>query len=328
MTSTDLTIRLLIVDDQPLVTQALLRMLSSENDFVIRIVNHGNLACSEALEFRPTVILQDIVMPGIGGVELIRDYREALPLMDVPIIVLSGVDDAEKKRECFETGANDYLLKLPDKVELLARLRYHSSSYRKGVERDNAYHLLMLSQKQLVVANFELQKLTGLDGLTGIANRREFERRFNTESSRAMRSGEPLSLLMCDVDHFKSINDGFGHVTGDRCLRTVALGIAECLRSNDLVARFGGEEFIVLLADTDEVGSQVIAERCRQAVQDCELVSDAGAPLSLTMSIGAATAQGNAAGHYGDLISNADRALYYAKQAGRNRVAVFDPSLF
>jgi two-component system chemotaxis family response regulator WspR len=109
-------------------------------------------------------------------------------------------------------------VKLPDSVELLARVRYHSAAYRRGIERDAAYLLLMVSQQQLALANFELQKLSCQDSLTGVANRSEFDKRMESESGRGIRSQAPMCLLLCDVDHFKTLNETYGHTNGDVCL--------------------------------------------------------------------------------------------------------------
>lgn len=311
-------VRVLIVDDQPLVLHAIAAMLEGEDDIVFHGVSEVHQAVHHAREFRPTVILQDVIMPGRGGVELIREYREAVDLSDVPIVVISGIEAPEKKRECFEAGANDYVVKLPDKVELLARIRYHSAAYRKGVERDDAFHLLMVSEKLLAVANFELQKLSGQDSLTGAANRREFDKCMEAEWSRASRSGKPLSLLMCDVDHFKTFNDNYGHVVGDLCLQRVAAAIRGSMhRSSDVVARYGGEEFAVILPETSLEGSIVIAERCRRDLE-CLTIPEVG--TSITISVGAAVAFPTGRQSWGDLVTQADQALYRAKARGRNRV--------
>ncbi len=139
-------VRMLVVDDQALVVEKLRRMVEELEDFTFHAVEDATLALQSAIAFRPTVILQDLLMPGIDGSELIMRYRETPELRNVPVVVLSSNDAPDQKEHSFSIGANDYLVKLPDRVELLARLRYHSRSYLSSVERDQAFRLLQVSQ--------------------------------------------------------------------------------------------------------------------------------------------------------------------------------------
>jgi len=139
----------------------------------------------------------------------------------VPIIVLSTKEDPKVKSAAFTAGANDYLVKLPDVIELLARIRYHSRSYLTMLQRDEAYRALRESQQQLLDTNLVLQRLIKSDGLTGLANRRHFDEYLEIEWKRALRYQSELSLLMIDVDYFKAYNDQHGHVAGDEVLRRV-----------------------------------------------------------------------------------------------------------
>ncbi|MEJ7807881.1 MAG: diguanylate cyclase [Telluria sp.] len=316
-------VRVLIVDDQPIVLEQLRRMLTGLDNMDVCFVTESAQALEAALAFRPTVILQDMIMPGISGMDLIRHYREQPALAAVPVIVLSAIDTPAVKGSCFEIGANDYLIKVPDRIELLARIRYHSAAYVKGIERDEAFDLLKVSQQQLADANFHLQKLTGQDGLTGIANRRRFDEVMRTEWQRGCRTGQPLSLLMCDVDHFKRYNDSFGHLAGDLCLQRVAAVLTGNLkRPGDLAARYGGEEFALVLPDTDARGAMAVAQGCRSYLENLAIpASDSDAASVVTMSVGVATMRPTSAAEADSLLREADRALYSAKQGGRNRVA-------
>ncbi|MDO8312828.1 MAG: diguanylate cyclase, partial [Sideroxyarcus sp.] len=264
-------IRLLVVDDQPIIVEQL-RLMLENNGFTTEFVTDSAAAVETAIQFQPTVILQDLLMPVLDGFELIGRYRETLELRTVPVIVLSGSDDVEQKELCFLIGANDYLVKLPHRVELLARIRYHSRAYLSNVERDEAFHCLRVSQEQLGEANLLLQKLNGLDGLTGIANRRKFDADIAREWQRALRNGTSLALLMCDVDSFKHYNDTYGHQAGDHCLKRIALVLTEQLkRPGDAAARFGGEEFAILLPDTSVDGAVHLAKLCLQQVQSLSI---------------------------------------------------------
>jgi len=314
-------VRVLLVDDQLIIVEAVRRMLAAHPDIEFHTVTDAHAALATALEVRPTVILQDLVMPGVDGFELIRGYRGQPALRDVPVIVLSSKDEAKLKAHGFTVGANDYLVKLPDQVELVARIRHHSSGYIKGLQRDAAYRSLRDSEEQLARANEELRRLAALDGLTGIANRRRFDEAIRVEWQRGWRQRSPLSLLLCDVDSFKLYNDHFGHPAGDLCLKKAASVLTGQLkRPADLAARYGGEEFAILLPDTDLAGALVLAESCRSQLEHLSLPhpqTDCGA---VTMSIGAACLVPGETGSMEQLIADADNALYQAKRDGRNRI--------
>ncbi len=317
-------VRVLVIDDQRIMVEKLRQMLASEISWVVHGVTDGKLALDEALEFRPTVILQDLIMPETGGLDLIRLFRERRELMDVPVIVLSALDAPELKRTCFENGANDYLVKLPERIELLARIRYHCGAYQKGVERDEALHLLKVSQKQLASANLELQRQNGQDGLTGIANRRNFDDILHKEWQRGSRNGRPLSVLMCDVDYFKQYNDCYGHLAGDLCLQKVAAALTGNLkRPGDVAARYGGEEFSLVLPDTDLNGAAAVAENCRAHLERLAIPSSAAENGAVvTISVGVASVVPTMASSALTLLQRADIALYEAKTSGRNRVCL------
>ena len=321
-------IKVLLVDDQFLVGEAVRRALLHEPAVEFHYCASPMDAIRLAKEIRPTVILQDLVMPNVDGLDLVRQYRADRDTMGTPIIVLSSKGESIVKSDAFKAGANDYLVKLPDQIELIARIRYHSTAYVHQLQRDEAYRALHESQQQLMETNRELERLTNVDGLTGLSNRRYFNEYMSAEWKRAVRSREPLSLLMIDVDHFKLYNDTYGHLGGDDALKKVAEALKDTFRrSTDLAARYGGEEFAVVLPETPFAGIQRLGEKA------CEAVAALGLPhrassvgKCVTISVGGATAVPLLGEAFSPLIDAADKALYEAKKAGRNRAITRDDS--
>jgi two-component system chemotaxis family response regulator WspR len=314
----------LLVDDQPMVGEAIRRSLAPEANIDFHFCADPQQAITQAMLIKPTVILQDLIMPGLDGLSLVRDYRNHPVTQDIPIIVLSTKEDPLIKSAAFAAGANDYLVKLPDTIELVARIRYHSRSYLTLLQRDDAYRALRVSQQQLLDTNLVLQRLMNSDGLTGLSNRRHFDEYLELEWRRALRDKSQISLLMIDVDYFKSFNDNFGHLDGDEALRRVAEAIRDATsRATDLPARYGGEEFALVLPGTSPGGARLVAEKLRQTVIALGISHIAPHPgANLTISIGLATLTPNRADNCRELISLADKGLYQAKHNGRNQVVV------
>lgn len=319
-------VRVLLVDDQIIVAEAIRQMLAEELDIEFHFVGDAQAALATAVELKPTVILQDLVMPTIDGFELVRQFRIHPGTRDTPVILLSPKEDPRLKAQGFNVGANDYLVKLPDRLELIARIRYHSAAYINRLQRDDAFRFLRDSQQKLADANIELQKLATLDGLTGIANRRRFDAALKSEWQRAQRDKRPLSVMLCDIDLFKLYNDANGHLAGDLCLKKVAAALTESLkRPADLAARFGGEEFVLVLPDTDCEGALVVARQCLQKVAALGIPNpQPGTTGVVTVSIGLATIIPSPDVSCDDLVGRADRAMHTAKQTGRNRVVSAD----
>lgn len=314
-------INVLLVDDQAMVAEGIRRMLATESDINFFYCEDPSNAINQALDVDATIVLQDLVMPDIDGMTLVRFFRANNLTKDVPIIVLSSKDDPKIKSDAFSNGANDYLVKLPDKIELVARIRAHTKHYLMQLERDAAFFALREMQKQLEKSNAELQRLSSLDGLTGIPNRRQFDETLKHEWQRAQRESTPLSLVLIDIDYFKLYNDTYGHQRGDECLKRVAVVLAESVsRPSDLVARYGGEEFVAVLPCINADGAEKMAERFRRAVQALEITHDASeAGAYVTISAGVATLVPSPANTLESFIETADRALYQAKEQGRNQ---------
>jgi two-component system chemotaxis family response regulator WspR len=322
--TTAFKVRVLLVDDQAIIVEAVRRMLGDQADIEFHHVTDPARALDTALQLQPTVILQDLVMPGVDGFALLKDYRAQAALNEVPVIVLSSKEDPKLKAHSFAAGANDYLVKLPDRLELIARVRYHSAAHISRLQRDEAFLFLRESQRQLAEANIELQKLAALDSLTGIANRRRFDEVLRTEWQRGQREKKPLSLLMIDIDCFKAYNDAFGHQAGDMCLQKAAAILTEHLRRPaDLAVRYGGEEFAVLLPETEIEGAALVAQACRGHLEGLAIENpNAAHGKAVTMSIGVASVIPSKHADAAQLVERADKAMYAAKTGGRNRVCV------
>jgi two-component system chemotaxis family response regulator WspR len=326
-TPQDFRVVVLLVDDQPIIGEAVRRALSTQPDMIFHYCDDPATALSVAGSIRPTVILQDLVMPGVDGLTLVRRFRGDPQTADIPIIVLSTKEDPTVKSEAFAAGANDYLVKLPDTIELIARLRHHSTTYLYRQQRDAAYRALRESQRQLVEINLELQRLTNVDGLTGLSNRRSLNEYLELQWKLAVREQSPFSILMIDVDNFKPYNDTYGHLAGDDVLKQIAAAIqATFRRPTDIAARFGGEEFIVLLSATEAQATHTLGDALCKRVANLRIAHSESPPLKrVTVSIGGAST----IPQHGDsglgLIEMADKALYEAKRLGRNRIVMANP---
>jgi two-component system, chemotaxis family, response regulator WspR len=314
----------LLVDDQAIVFEAIRRMLEYEPHLTLHYCPDATSALRVAREVKPTVILQDLVMPDVDGFTLLKFYRADPATRNVPVIVLSSKEDPRDKSQAFSEGASDYLVKVPDKIELAARVQAHSRLYLLQQQRDEAYNKLEQLKVELEQRNVELARLSTVDGLTGIANRRCFDSTLDREWRRALREKSELSLILTDIDFFKRYNDAYGHPAGDECLRQVARCLAEAVRRpTDLAARYGGEEFALLLPATSLTGATTLAEAVRARVAALALEHRASDIAShVTLSLGIASVRPEQGHQQSELVSRADQALYAAKHGGRNRYSV------
>jgi two-component system chemotaxis family response regulator WspR len=313
----------LLVDDQPIVGEAIRRALADATSIEFYYCADPYAAVETAERIRPSVILQDLMMPGISGLTLVREYRSNAATADVPIIVLTMEDDAAIKNEAFACGVNDYLVKLPNSIELIARIRHHAIAYLSRIERDEAHRELRESQRLLLEQNLQLERLTNVDGLTGLSNRRYFDEFTSVQWKLAIRAQCHFSILMIDVDDFKHYNDTYGHLAGDVVLKHIGETIKSCCnRPADIVARFGGEEFVVSLT-APLGGTRIVGEKVCFAIQSLEIPHGASTVADrVTVSIGGATTLPVHGEPYLPLIEAADVALYDAKRSGKNRVIV------
>jgi two-component system chemotaxis family response regulator WspR len=290
----------LLVDDQMIVARAVRQLFAQDQDITFHYCPSPHQALERAAALNPTVILQDLVMPDVSGLELVRKYRSSPATAEIPIIVLSTKEDPVSKSQAFAEGANDYLVKLPDRIELVARVRYHSRAYR---------------------ALTALREQATRDSLTGVWNRRMIFDVLEKELARAGRDSTPLAIVMADLDKFKSINDRFGHPTGDAVLQQASRRLIGAVRAYDHVGRYGGEEFLIVLPNCDGEQAGKLSERLRQSIAEPPMNAE-GKELQVTCSFGVASTGASAGVTVAALVHAADDALYLAKEAGRNCVQV------
>lgn len=255
------------------------------------------------------LVITDWMMPGINGPELIRKIRESGREHYTYILLLTAMDDKENVVTGLESGADEYLTKPFNSRELIARV---SSGVR-----------ILKLEEQLLHAHREMELLAMHDGLTGLYNRRAIEEYAEAEFQMAVRKERVLSVILLDIDHFKNVNDQHGHKVGDTTLQHVAKILSAGIRNYDRVGRWGGEEFILILPETQIPDATVVAERLRTQVAEASFPLDNGKLLTVHISLGVACAKGQF-NSLAKLIDAADQALYQAKQSGRNRVCVFE----
>ncbi len=268
------------------------------------------------------LVLLDIVMRDMDGIEACRRIKCEKLLRDIPVVMVTGKSNKETFEKAFESGAMDFISKPVDKIELKARIGSALSLKMETDRRKNRELKLIKLAEQLEQANKELHRLSSIDGLTGIANRRTFDKMVDKEWKRALRQERPIALAMIDIDYFKPYNDHYGHQEGDDCLKKVARCIANSLkRPGDFVARYGGEEFVIIFPEITGENATTIADLVRKAVADLKLpheLSKAGDYVSI--SVGVAVTVPLPGSSHTELIKKADSALYQAKETGRNKV--------
>ncbi|MFZ4855975.1 MAG: diguanylate cyclase [Desulfuromonadaceae bacterium] len=302
---------ILIIDDSATVREQIIRTLEPFNLFNFYYEAEDGLYGFKKLLSSPVdIILCDLEMPRIDGFTFLNMLKARPEHLNVPVIILTGMDGRERKLRGLEQGASDYITKPFDHEELVARVKIHLK--------------IKKLQDDLKRSNELLLELSNTDHLTGLFNRRYMMEALDKEVQRCIRKCGDLSLIMLDIDHFKQVNDRYGHLQGDIVLQRVALQLNKELRSYDCAARYGGEEFIAILPDSTLQQSIYVADRIRLAIQGATFEGPLS-PLCLTASIGVAHFSTVQSATVDGFIKQADDALYRAKANGRNRVEFHDP---
>jgi two-component system cell cycle response regulator len=292
-----------LVAEDSLVIRAVLRQHLESRGYAVVEADDGDAALRVCRDTRPDVVLLDIEMPGLDGHQVLAALKADVELADIPVVFLTGRTSPDDIVEGLRLGAHDYLKKPFEASELIARV---SAAVRMKTVQD-----------ELRARNAELDLISRTDALTGLANRRQLVERLAEMGSMSRRHDRPLGVLMLDIDHFKRVNDTAGHDAGDAVLREFARRLRQLPRVEDVVGRWGGEEFLVLLPDTGLVGARLFGERVVVAIAAEPFALPDGTQLRVTVSVGCAVDTPDDAEK---LVAIADAALYEAKAAGRNRL--------
>ncbi len=341
------SLRVMVIDDQPIILEAVRGMLADAAELELHLHSDPATALDAALRIQPDVVLLDFNMEPLDGLELLSLIRAHPVLTDVSVVMLSAAEDPATKVEAFRRGANDYVVKLPSALELIARVRYHARSCQSSREREASFQALLESRvaleqrnrliedqkEQLQAMNRELTESSLTDALTGLRNRRYLDIHLDHDPSARTedrpehrRDPEPdgFTFFLMDLDHFKLINDRYGHEAGDVVLIEIARRIRASLRASDVAVRWGGEEFLVIGRGRGETVSAELAQRLLAAIGSAPIQLPTGQALMVTCSLGFAPIPWSSA-HAGQrlnrdqILNLADIGMYLSKFEGRNR---------
>ncbi|MCB0421054.1 MAG: diguanylate cyclase [Bdellovibrionales bacterium] len=296
--------RVLLVEDEPHILE-LLRLSLSEAGYIVKTADSALAAMNIISQFQPHLVITDNDMPEMSGLEMLQELRTEENY--VTVIFVSGNSQLDVILGALNSGADDYIRKPFRIEELLARVA--------NSLRNNDLH------RDLLSANQRLLELVDRDYLTGLYNMRSMFDKIEYELKRCRRFKRTVACIMMDMDHFKTVNDGNDHLFGSFVLKEVGRLIKENIREIDFAARYGGDEFLIILTETEEEGAMAFSERLRKAIEAYHF-QDRGSSIELTVSIGVAISDGNGVDPEHFLLK-ADKALYLSKEQGRNRVTVY-----
>lgn len=314
--------KILIVDDFPANIKVLGELLKDRYELLV--ATNGLKAVAIAKDKLPDLILMDVMMPEMDGFTATSLLREDENTKDIPVLFITAKGETEDIVRGFESGGKDYITKPFNPLELFARVNAHLELKLSRQAVKNYACELESSNTQLREANAKLEFMAWHDQLTGLPNRRYMRNRLKDEQVRSARSGKPFALAMADIDDFKHVNDTYGHEAGDGVLKHVCDIIVEALRKQDSVSRWGGEEFLVMLPETDINGAQIAAEKIRSKVEK-EPFKYGEESISLTITLGVSEFRNEE--NIDDAIKHADEALYKGKKGTKNCVVAESKTL-
>jgi diguanylate cyclase (GGDEF)-like protein len=314
-------LRILIVEDDPIVAELLVAWLRDVCGYTVMVATNGQEALAVAMDYLPHVVISDWLMPVMDGLDLCKALRSSEWGENIYVLMLTSVGDENELYRAFDAGVDDYLVKPVNTRALSSRLKaaWRYVRLRDAWERDHSR--LTTAAAELALTNRRLQEAALSDPLTGLANRRAGLTVLSQAWSASVRYGHPLSVIMIDIDHFKSINDVHGHAAGDMVLQQVSQSLRATARKEDSVCRWGGEEFLMICPSVGMQECSLFAERLRKLVEQIRVQVE-GKVIQITISAGVSfwTPESK---HVEQMLGQADVALYEAKNGGRNRIVNF-----
>ncbi len=301
--------KILIVEDDRMTRRILQKHLGDLGHEVLTATN-GAEGWKIFQESEASLVITDWIMPEMNGLQLISKIREINEFPYTYIILLTAKDKKNEIVEGISNGADDYIIKPFVKSELVVRVR--------------AGQRIVELQEKLVNVNCELERMAKTDPLTGLSNRRDMLDRIDTEHIDELETDIPYAFIMVDLDHFKKINDNFGHEAGDYVLKETAARLQSIFRGTDIIARIGGEEFLVIVRNVKFEQAEILAERVRRKIGDEAYELNEGQDVFITCSVGAYWTVPDGDWNTEDFIKTADKAMYISKKEGRNRVTLFN----
>jgi diguanylate cyclase (GGDEF)-like protein len=308
---------MLLVDDDPMMLARLSKQLMVAGHRVV-VSRDGESALKHVLEHKPQLVITDWRMKPMDGLTLCKTLRSSIIGKNLYLIMLTSAESEDELVEAFDAGIDDFVTKPPSLRVLLARIRAGQRIIKLQQEVDEEKQEIQRFSSELAVANRQLGMMANTDILTGLPNRRYALTRLEQEWDAAQRYNRPISVLMLDLDHFKSVNDTLGHDAGDIVLSHTAMLIKSACRASDIACRLGGEEFLVIATNTEGATALLLAERIRAAIETHQ-PKDVALIRPITVSIGVAGSLGNKPS-WKELIKLSDAALYQVKAENRNAV--------
>jgi diguanylate cyclase (GGDEF)-like protein len=324
------TLKVLYVEDNTKSRESLLLLIGNFFDDIV-IAKDGQEGLEKFNQEKFDLIISDIRMPVMNGIEMCKNIRENNHKYNIPIIITTAHNESDILLECIKLNIHGFLLKPINLKQLEKVIRNVCEKIyyqKKSLEYEQTLEQLVKDRtKELEIAKEKLTTMANKDPLTNLYNRRYFTDIASNIQELAKRNNEPLSALMIDIDRFKNINDTYGHDVGDDVIVNIANILLQHTRKSDIVVRFGGEEFVILLPNTNIDGAAKIAEKIRVNIENQTIKLDENSTIKTTVSIGVSQCSNSNSLNIENLIKRTDVALYEAKRSGKNKVVIYEKSI-